>query len=327
MTTSRRTLLILTLVPFWFSGCGRTAPTNEEAVVDDRINCVTTTGMVTDIVAAVGGEHVRVTGIISPGVDPHLFKPGRSDRDQLMNAGIVFYSGLKLEGQMGDQFESLREKGHRIAAVTAGLDESKLRQPADFEGHFDPHVWMDVSMWSECVDDVAHQLSLLTPEHHDSYQKNAEAYREKLKQLDDHVRKLIGTIPEEQRILVTAHDAFEYFADAYGVEVRSIQGISTESQAAISDINDLVDFIVEHKVPAIFVESSVSSKNVEAVIEGCADRGWTLKIGGELFSDAMGAPGTPEGTYIGMIEHNAKTITTALGGSAEVSSVGEATRE
>ena len=302
-------------------GCSGGTTSNEQHTDDATesgpaiLKCATTTGMVTDIVTAVAGDRAVVTGIIESGVDPHLFKPGRSDTSLLMTADVVFYSGLHLEGQMGELFESRHAKGAKIHAVTAALAESRLRQPEDFAGHPDPHVWMDVSLWSECVEEVARQLSLDDPDGAEIYQRNAAAYRAKLKELDDRVRERIGGIPAGQRILVTAHDAFEYFAAAYGVEVKSIQGISTESQAGVADINELVNFIVERKVPAIFVESSVPKKNVEAVIEGCAEQGWTLRIGGELYSDAMGRPGSPEGTYIGMIEHNARTISEALGGT------------
>lgn len=280
---------------------------------------VTTTGMVSDIVRVVAGDRLKVDGLIGEGVDPHLFTPGRRDVEQLMAAPIVIYSGLHLEGRMQQQFEQLRERStsdRLVFAVTDGLDHGTLQFDPKFEGHPDPHVWMDVSRWSQCVQYIAEQLAERDSASRAVFEANAAAYCEQLSQLDDYIREIIASIPESQRYLVTAHDAFEYFAEAYGIQVRSIQGISTDSQAAIADVNALVAFIVEKQIPAIFVESSVPEKNIRAVIEGCADRGWGVSIGGELFSDAMGAPGTYEGTYIGMMDHNATKIARALGGQA-----------
>ena len=201
-----------------------------------------------------------------------------------------------------------------VVAVTARLDPDYLIQPEGAVGHPDPHVWMDVAAWSECVETVAATLARFDPEHADHYARNAAAYRATLAELDAYVEQAIVSIPEPQRVLVTAHDAFNYFSRRYRIPVRSIQGLSTDSQAGVNDINRLVDFLVMRKVPAVFVESSVSSKNVYAVIEGAQQQGWNLAIGGELFSDAMGEPGTFEGTYVGMLTHNAATIAEALGG-------------
>jgi manganese/zinc/iron transport system substrate-binding protein len=281
---------------------------------DGRV--VTTTGMVTDTVRTVAGEHAEVVGLMGEGVDPHLYKPTRSDVKQLMDAEVVFYSGQMLEGRMGDLFEKLARSGKPCFAVTGGLEESYLLAPPGFEGHPDPHVWMDVAAWSECVGHVAETLARNDPAHADAYRQNAETYRAELAELDTYVRQVIATIPEGQRVLVTAHDAFGYFSRAYDIPVRSVQGISTESEAGVDDIVKLVDLLVERKIRAIFVETSVSEKNIRAVIEGAADRGHDVRIGGELFSDAMGPAGTYEGTYIGMIDHNATPIARALGGEA-----------
>ncbi len=280
---------------------------------------VTTCGMVTDIVRQVAGDKANVMGLMGEGVDPHLYKPTRNDVRELMGADVVFYSGLSLEGRMGDNFTSLARGGKPVYAITEGIDPDFLREPPEFAGHFDPHVWMDVSAWSECVAFVAKALGEYDPANADFYITNAEAYREELVKLDDYARQSIATIPPERRVLVTAHDAFGYFARAYTIDVRSVQGLSTESEAAVQDINKLVQFIVDKKIPAIFVESSVSEKNVRAIIEGAGQQGWDVKIGGELFSDAMGKPGTYEGTYIGMIDHNVTIITRALGGEAPAS--------
>ena len=280
------------------------------------LNIVTTTAMVSDIVRVVAGNRATVTGLISGNQDPHMFTAGSNDVKKMLGADAVFYTGLMLEGRMADDFAQVGRKGRPVFPVTEGLDRAKLREPPEFEGHWDPHVWMNVELWSECVNHIAKELGSLDSTSSGDYQARADEYRKQLAELDGYIRKVIGTIPKEQRYLVTAHDAFGYFAQAYGIEVKAIKGISTDSQAAISDINSLVDFIVENKVPAIFVESSVSQKNIEAVIEGCGSRGWTLKIGAELFSDAMGDAGTYEGTYIGMMDHNATRIARALGGEA-----------
>lgn len=277
---------------------------------------VTTTGMVTDITRHVVGKRGDVFGLIEAGVDPHLFKPTRGHVKQLHVAEIIFHSGLMLEGRMAESFTQLQRSGKPVFAVTEALDKEYLFSPPQFAGHYDPHVWMDVKAWSLCVDHVAKSMTLFDPDHAAEYQSNADAYRAELAKLDDYVRTVIASIPESQRVLVTAHDAFEYFSRAYGIPVKSVQGVSTEAEAGVNDVNKLVDFLVERKLPAIFVESSVNAKNIEAVIEGAAARGVTVRIGGELFSDAMGAEGTYEGTYVGMIDHNATLIARALGGTA-----------
>ncbi len=277
---------------------------------------VTTCGMVSDIVQRVAGDKANVHALMGTGVDPHLYKPGRNDVTQLRGADVVFYSGLSLEGRMSDNFTSLARGGKPVYAVTEEIDQDFLREPPEFEGHFDPHVWMDVSAWSECVGFVAKALGEYDIANADYYMTNAEAYRDKLTALHQYAADTIATIPADRRVLITAHDAFGYFARAYDIEVRSVQGLSTESEASVQDINELVQFIVDTKIPAIFVESSVSARNVHAIIEGAAQQKWDVEIGGELFSDAMGKMGTYEGTYEGMIDHNVTVIATALGGKA-----------
>ena len=276
---------------------------------------VTTVGMVTDIVREVVGDRGEVLGLLSEGVDPHLYKPTRGDVKQLFDADVIFYGGLLLEGRMQESLDELQAR-KPVVGVAESLEKARLRKPPEFEGHYDPHVWMDVKLWSECVETVAATMRKFDPEHASDFTSRAQAYQLRLSKLDDYVRQSIQTIPEQQRVLVTAHDAFGYFARAYGMQVKSVQGISTESEAGVADVNALVDFLVENKIAAIFVESSVSEKNLQAVREGAMQRGWTVKVGGELYSDAMGAAGSYEGTYIGMIDHNATTITRALGGQA-----------
>lgn len=277
---------------------------------------VTTCGMVTDIVREVAGDKARVVGLMGEGVDPHLYKPTRDDVVKILQADVVFYSGLMLEGRMTDTFLKVARKGTPVFAVTELLDEKFLLEPEEFKGHTDPHVWMDVNGWMDAVKVVARSLSELDPDNAAYYQQNSERYIAQLAKLNDYAKQVLSSIPKEHRVLITAHDAFNYFGRAYGIDVRGIQGISTESEAGVADINKLVDYLVERKIPAIFVESSVSDKNIKALVEGSKSRGHAVRIGGQLFSDAMGKPGTYEGTYEGMIDHNVTIIAIALGGQA-----------
>ena len=273
-----------------------------------------TVGMVADIVNAVAGNKAEVTGIIGTGVDPHMYNPTRGDVAVLLKSDIVFYSGLLLEGQMSDILVKVSRK-RPVFAETELLKESYLINDGG-SGHHDPHVWMDVGGWQKAVTVVAEALMEFDPANAADYKKNAASYQKRLKNLDDYARKVIASISAQQRILVTAHDAFNYMSRAYGIEVMGIQGVSTESEAGLKDINRIVDELVHRKIPAVFVETSVSDKNVKALIEGAAARKHKVIIGGELFSDAMGTPGTYEGTYIGMIDHNVTIIARALGGKA-----------
>lgn len=274
-----------------------------------------TTGMVGDIVRQVAGDFAAVENIMKEGVDPHLYKPKRGDVVALTEADVVFYSGLMLEGKMTDVLVRVARTNKHVYAVTEMLDVEGYVM-TDKSGHFDPHVWMDVRGWMKAVEAVAGALGAYDPDHAAEYRANAAAYLKQLEALDAYARTSIQSIPEQQRVLVTAHDAFGYLGRACGLKVRGIQGISTESEAGVKDINDLVEFIVANRIKAVFVETSVADKNVRALVEGAAARGHQVRIGGKLFSDAMGPPGTYEGTYIGMIDHNVTTITRALGGEA-----------
>ena len=280
-----------------------------------KITC--TVGMVTDIARNVAGEKAAAVGIIGEGVDPHLYSATRSDIAKLLRADVVFYSGLMLEGKMTDALIKVGRK-RPVYAVTELLDEKRLLSPREFLGHHDPHVWMDASLWKQCAERVATMLGEFDPPNKGLYRSNYLRYAEELDRLHEYARKIAATVPAERRVLITAHDAFNYFGRAYGIEVRGIQGISTESEAGIKDINTLVDLIVTRDIRAVFVETSVSEKNVKALIEGAGSRGKTVRIGGRLFSDAMGAAGTYEGTYVGMIDHNVTTIVRALGGEAPI---------
>ncbi len=276
---------------------------------------VATVGMVADVVRQVAGERAHVTSLIGEAVDPHLFRPTRGDVATLLGADVIFYNGLMLEGRMGDTLVQVARR-KPVYAVTELIDESFLLPLPGGAGHFDPHVWMDPTAWARGVQVVADALAEFDPPSAETYRANAAAYIERCHALHAWATQVLETIPPAQRVLVTAHDAFAYFGRAYGLEVRGIQGISTESEAGLDDINRLVDFIVSRRIPAVFVETSVADKNVRALVDGAAARGHTVIVGGTLYSDAMGPAGTYEGTYLGMLDHNITTITRALGGEA-----------
>lgn len=285
-----------------------------------KIRVVTTIGMVTDIVKSVGGERVEVTGLMGPGVDPHLYKASAGDVQRLASAQLIFYNGLHLESKMGDILSKM-SGNTRTVAVTDAVDRSLLLTPPEFEGQYDPHLWFDVTLWMKAVGTVRDTLSEFDSDNTLMYRTNAERYLEKLVELHEYVKAQVERVPSEQRVLVTAHDAFNYFGTAYGFEVHGLQGISTATEAGIADVQKLATFIAERRIPAIFVESSVSTRSLEAVKAAVKSRGFDVKIGGELFSDAMGNEGTPEGTYIGMVRHNIDTIVTALIGGTSASSM------
>ena len=307
-------LLISVLAGLVLNACAPAAQA-EPDFSQRPIRAVATTGMVADVVKNVGGEHVQLTQLMGPGVDPHLYKPSERNVVALADADVVFYSGLHLEAQMGKVFEKMQGR-LRTSAVTDTIDRTKLSSPPQFEGNYDPHVWFDVSMWMKTVDVVRDMLSEMDPAHADEYHQNAAAYLGELQDLDQYVRDQAGRLPPEKRVLITAHDAFSYFGRAYGFDVRGLQGISTATEAGAGDVQSLADFIAQRQIPAIFVESSVPRRTIEAVQAAVRSRGFEVKIGGELFSDAMGTPGTPEGTYIGMVRHNIDTIVGGLGAQA-----------
>jgi manganese/zinc/iron transport system substrate-binding protein len=289
------------------AGCGGEAPSSSEERYPYPVVC--TTGMVADIVKNVGGDHVQVTTLMGEGIDPHLYKASPGDVSKLNAARVIFFSGLHLEGKMGDIFVRTARKKPTYA-VTEKIPEDRLIELTD--GHYDPHVWFDVSLWSLAADTVRDALVEVDPEHAADYTKRANEYQAALAALDETCRQSLQEIPKDRRVLVTAHDAFHYFGRAYDIEVRAVQGVSTETEAGVLEINELVDFITKRKIKAVFVESTISERNIRALIEGCAARGHEVKIGGELFSDAMGKDGTPEGTYAGMVRHNVDTIKRAL---------------
>jgi manganese/zinc/iron transport system substrate-binding protein len=301
-------ILILTM-----TACGKDAGGSAD-LSGQAIDIVATTGMIADAAAHVGGTRVNVKALMGPGVDPHLYKASASDVDKLDDADVIFYNGLHLEGRMQEIFERLAENKPTFP-VTATIDESRLLSPPQFEGNHDPHIWFDVDLWSETVRTVETRLGELDPQSAELYTQNANAYISELKALDIWVTDQIETIPSAARVLITAHDAFGYFGERYGMEVRGLQGTSTATEAGAADVQDLADFITERQIAAIFVESSVPQETIEAVEKAVQSRGWDVQIGGQLFSDAMGADGTLEGNYVGMVRYNVTTIVTALTGT------------
>ena len=286
---------------------------------DGVLQVACTTAMIGNVVEAVGGDRVAVETIVGEGVDPHLYQPSGKDVKTLMGADVVFYNGLMLEGKMGALLGKLAKKGRPTHAVAERVVARDDYPPEGADLTDDPHVWMDVAGWMHAVDVVEEALSEQDPDGAEEFAERAVAYRAQLTELDAYAKRVIARIPESQRVLVTAHDAFGYLGAAYGIEVRGIQGLSTESEAGLRDIEELVSFITERKIPAVFVETSVSDKNVKVLINGAKAAGHEVKIGGSLFSDAMGPEGDYTGTYIGMIDHNVTTIARSLGGEAPAS--------
>jgi manganese/zinc/iron transport system substrate-binding protein len=283
------------------------APVTFDGSYPIEVTC--TTGMVADIVRAVGGEKVQVKQLMGEGVDPHLYKASPGDIADLDRADLVVYSGLHLEGKLSEILERMSRR-RRTWGVAEGLDSSKLLR--DAEGTIDPHIWFDVSLWADGVLGVVKVLAEFDPSGKEFYETNGAAYAKELRQLHEEAKESIARIPAGKRVLVTAHDAFGYFARAYGLEVRSIQGISTDSEAGLKEINELVKFLVDRKISAVFVENIISERNVRSLVEGCRAKDHDVKVGGELYSDALGKPGSPQGTYVGMVRHNVDVIVGSL---------------
>lgn len=298
------------------AACDRANDSGVSESPDSRLVLVATIGMLEDVVREVAGDRAEVLGMMGPGVDPHLYQPTRTDVGQMIDADAIFLNGLMLEGQLAESLDRARAQGKPVFAVAEALDERYLMPADDTEKEFDPHVWMDPAVWARVVDEVRDALVEIDPEGAEAFRANAAAYRERVEAIDAYAAAVLASVPENQRVLVTAHDAFNYFGRRFGFEVVGIQGISTQSEAGVRDIERLVDLLVDRRVGAVFVESTVSERNVRALIAGAAAKGHSVVIGGELFSDAMGDAGTYEGTYIGMIDHNVTRIARALGGEA-----------
>ena len=278
--------------------------------VQAQLNIVTTTGMIADLTKNIGGTEVNVTSLMGTGVDPHLYKATQGDLRKLMKADIIFYNGLHLEGKMQDIFEKMARK-KAVYAVTSGLPEQKIIYHGE---HSDPHIWFDIQLWLQAGKNVLAKLIKHDPQNQVQFEQNATHYFKQLATLDQWTTQQIQSIPEQQRILITAHDAFGYFGQAYGLQVRGLQGVSTAAEFGLQDIKQLKDIIVANQIKAVFVESSVSPRFIQSLVKGVEAEGHRLKVGGELFSDAMGLANTKEGNYIGMVTHNVNTIVGALKG-------------
>lgn len=300
-------LILCSALAFALHGCSEKPP------AAGRLTIVSTTGMIHDLVRRIAGDRADAAALMGEGVDPHLYKATPGDIHKLSSADIVFYNGLHLEGRLGDVLSKLSER-KPVVAVGEAIDPKLLRHPAEFEGHPDPHVWFDVSLWAKAAESIRDALIKADPAGKDAYTASADTLLKELAELHTWCTTQIATIPQQHRILITAHDAFGYFGRAYGIEVRAIQGISTDSEASLRDIAALVDTLVKSSVPAVFIESSVPRKTIEALVEGCRARNHPVVIGGELYSDAMGSPESDAGTYIGMVRHNVTTIVRALAG-------------
>lgn len=278
----------------------------------NKIQVVSTIGMITDVVQEVGGEEVEAIGLMGPGVDPHLYKASQGDMTRLDRADMIFYGGLHLEGKMTEIFEKL-ERSKPTVAVSRGIDTSLLRSGEDAGGtQYDPHIWFNVKHWISATETIRDALASYDPAHADLYKDNAEKYIQQLKELDEEVRTAVAEIPPSGRVLVTAHDAFGYFGEAYGIKVMGLQGISTAAEYGSKDVSELRDYLVDNKIKAVFVESSIPTKSMEAVIAGAKEKGHEVEIGGELYSDSLGEPGSDADTYIKMVRHNVSTIVNAL---------------
>lgn len=288
-------------------GCGASVERGDLAGRPIRVVC--TTGMIADAAEHVGRGRVDVQALMGPGTDPHLYKPTAGDVRTLEGADMILYNGLELEGRMADIFAAMRSK-KKTVAVAETIGPELLHMV--FQDKADPHVWFDVRLWKIVVERIRDTFKEIDASHAERYDANAADYLEELDRLDVWIQEQINSIPNEQRVLVTAHDAFGYFGRRYGLEVIGIQGVSTATEASASDIQRLSKVLAERRIKAIFVESSVPQSTIQALQKAVVARGWNIRIGGQLYSDAMGSPGTDEGTYIGMIRHNVRTIVEAL---------------
>ncbi len=287
------------------------APATSASTRPDTIQATATTGMVAEVVQTVGGNRVSVVTLMGPGVDPHLFKASAGDMRALESADIIFYNGLRLEAGLSQVLERMAAN-RPVVAITADIDPAQLLASEDYANAYDPHVWFDVALWANTADTVRAALTDLDPANAELYRTNASAYQAELLALHAELQTRAATLPTNQRVLVTAHDAFRYFGRAYGFEVHGLQGISTQAEASTADVQALAGLIVQKRVPAVFIESSVPQRTVQALQAAAQAQGWPVTLGGELYSDALGDPGTPAGTYSGMVRHNLETILTAL---------------
>ncbi|UAL46660.1 zinc ABC transporter substrate-binding protein [Sutcliffiella horikoshii] len=300
-------LLLVGALGFGLTACSSGANSDEK----ETIQVTTTIAQIADIVENIGGDKVEVQSLMGPGIDPHLYQASQGDLSKLNDADIIFYNGLRLEGRMGEILNKMTEEKPTIAVAESVPTEMLLVAEGEAD-KTDPHVWFDISLWLYAVEEVKDTLIEQDEENADYYEENAAAYIEELEELDAYAKEQIATIPQESRVLVTAHDAFKYFGEAYDMEVTGLQGLSTDAEFGLNDVRSIVDLLVERNIKAVFVESSISEDSINAVVQGAESRGHTVEIGGELYSDAMGAAGTETGTYLGMFRHNIETIVNSL---------------
>lgn len=284
---------------------------DEKKTTNGKLNVVTTTTMITDLVKNIGGDSLNIQGLMGSGVDPHLYKASEGDVSKLTNADVVFYSGLHLEGKLVDVFEKMGRNTNTIALAEV-LDKSKLIGSEYFASNYDPHIWFNIQYWKQLTNYLTEQLSQLDPKNAAYFEANKTTYLKELDALETEIKTTIATLPQEKRILVTAHDAFNYFGEAYGFEVVGLQGLSTATEAGVQDVQNLAKLIIDKKVKAIFVESSVPKRTIEALQQAVLSKGFQVAIGGTLYSDALGNAGTTEGTYLGMFRYNINTIVSGL---------------
>lgn len=323
--TSKLQFFACALTLFLLAGCsdGGLTPNDSARIEKDpgteKTHVVCTTNIIKDLVQQIGGERVTVTAIMDgPGIDPHTYTPSPKDTNALTAADVVVYSGLHLEGHFDDALESLKHRGIPVICVTAGLSkEEPSRLIRASEGAADPHIWFDPDLWASCAEWLSLELTEFDPDGKDDYATAAKSFADDMAKAKLSGMEMLANIPEERRILVTAHDAFEYFARAFDFQVEAVQGISTDSEPGLRGINDLITLLVDKKISAVFTEQSVSDKNIKALVAGCQIKSHDLIIGGRLFSDTAGAEGTPEQTLSGALLHNIREIATALGGDAE----------
>jgi manganese/zinc/iron transport system substrate-binding protein len=296
--------IIFILIITVFFGC------KNEKKSNGKLNVVTTTSMITDLVKNIAGDYINLQGLMGSGVDPHLYKASEGDVSKLFNADIIFYNGLHLEGKLVEVFEKM--KTIKTIAISDALDKNTLIGSEYFASNYDPHIWFNIDYWIQATAFIVNKLSEVSPEQKDIFEANGNAYIKQLEALKSNIINAIETLPEEKRILVTAHDAFNYFGKSFGFEVVGLQGISTATEAGVQDVQKLSSFIIKKNVKAIFVESSVPKRTIEALQAAVNSKGHAVSIGGSLYSDALGNAGTVEGTYIGMFKYNVNTIVNAL---------------
>ncbi len=314
-----RQCLLPALILILLTGC---APSSESEAPKDvskenPFEVVATTSMIADLVRVVGGEYVDVEGLMGPGVDPHLYKASEGDVSAMTEADLVFYNGLHLEGKMVEIFEQMSHLGREVHAVTEGLAEDQLLESAYFAGNYDPHIWFDVDLWIRATQRISDVLSGQDPAHASEYDARRIAYIEELKALDEWVASEVDRIPTNMKVLVTSHDAFGYFGRGYGLDVKGLQGLSTATEAGTADVQEMARFVAENRIPSMFVESSISPRGIEAVREAVRARGFEVQIGGTLYGDALGSPGSGADTYMGMVRANVATIVNGLASQSE----------